>query len=379
VAALAAVHPLLLWYSQEARPYALLLALGTGSLLLLALALERGGWRNWSGYTLLGGLAMLTHAVGVVFPAAGFLWVATERRWRALVVFVVASAGMLVVIAPFLLALAQSVAQAEGTGSPPRPLTGLEVPYTLFTFVAGYSLGPAVREIQDIGWRASVWAHPVQTVLSAITLGVALLMVALARGRAAVRLAMLFAVPVLATVLGSAVTGKAYSVRYALPAVLGLLGLVALGLASLGPRPRALATGLLAGVFVWADLQWFTLSRYWKEDSRSAVACLARVLPPGALVAVAPAYMTSVLRHYAARSGADITPVGLQSPRDGLEPAPSALLLTRLHHVPAPDVIVDAFADAAGPPLATAAVPGYRMYFAGPRAAASAAACGGSP
>nr|MDQ3936735.1 glycosyltransferase family 39 protein [Actinomycetota bacterium] len=45
-AALAAVSPLLVWYSQEARSYALLVLLATVSLWLAARAVERGGGRR---------------------------------------------------------------------------------------------------------------------------------------------------------------------------------------------------------------------------------------------------------------------------------------------------------------------------------------------
>ncbi|HEU5041318.1 MAG TPA: glycosyltransferase family 39 protein, partial [Gemmatimonadales bacterium] len=123
-AGLAAVNPLLLWYAQEARPYALVSALGLASLASLAAALRRGRLRYWVGYAGFGALALLSHAVAVVFPAIAALWVVLSRQpRRALPRFLVATAGMLLAIAPFLVALGRSVAGADGTGSPPRPLT----------------------------------------------------------------------------------------------------------------------------------------------------------------------------------------------------------------------------------------------------------------
>ena len=77
--------------------------------------------------------------------------------------------------------IARAVMEAKSTGSPPRAITGLEIPYTLFTFVAGYSLGPAVREIQALGWAAAVRAHPFQTAVAALTVVVAIVVALKAR------------------------------------------------------------------------------------------------------------------------------------------------------------------------------------------------------
>ena len=67
-AALLAISPLHLWYSQEARPYALLLCLGLGSLVCLLRALRTGG-RLACSVSL--GLVpvILTHVVGLLFPS----------------------------------------------------------------------------------------------------------------------------------------------------------------------------------------------------------------------------------------------------------------------------------------------------------------------
>jgi len=361
-----ALNPLLLWYAQEARPYALLSALGLASLLSLALALRRGGWPYWAGYAGFAGLAILTHAVAVVFPAIGLTWVLLgDRPRRALVPFALASLGMGLAIAPLLLPLARAVIGAESTGSPPRVLTGLEVPYTLFTFVAGYSFGPAVREIQDLGWAEAVRAHPAQTIVAAGALGLWALLVWRLRTRAALWLALLLAVPVAASFMGSVITTKAYNVRYTVPAVVGFVGLLALGLARLPPSSRAGAAIAFVAVSLWANVQWFTVPRYWKEDSRAAVACLGNALPAGGVAGVAPGYMASVLRHYAAQAGTplQIEPVGGIADLDPMRPL-SALLLTRLHHVPDPDGLARAYHSMTGP-VETASVPGYRLLLRG--------------
>lgn len=98
-AALAATSPILVWYSQEARSYALLVALTALTLPCFARARERPtGWRL-AAWAASGMAALATHyfAVFVVAPEAVLLLAAARPRrvaWRVLVaVAAVAAAG----------------------------------------------------------------------------------------------------------------------------------------------------------------------------------------------------------------------------------------------------------------------------------------------
>ena len=168
--------------------------------------------------------------------------------------------------APFWYRLPRAVVALQGTGSPPRRLTGLEIPYTLFTYLVGYSFGPPVREIQDQGPLAALVAHPGQSVLGVVVLLTLLALALRCRGYAARNLALLCLVPMTATWVGAALTGKPYNIRYTLPGLIGFVGLAAIGLSQLGRARRAVAIGLVAGLFLWADAQWFFTPRYWKEE-----------------------------------------------------------------------------------------------------------------
>lgn len=83
-AALTACSPLLVWYSQEARSYALLVLLSAASLLAFAYVLERPTSRSAAAWVIASALALATHyyALLVVVPEA--LWLlAVQRRVRA--------------------------------------------------------------------------------------------------------------------------------------------------------------------------------------------------------------------------------------------------------------------------------------------------------
>jgi mannosyltransferase len=80
-AALAAVNPFLVWYSQEARAYALLALLCAVSFWLFARALERGDGRSLAWWAIASALALATHyfAAFTIFPEAIALAVLAGR------------------------------------------------------------------------------------------------------------------------------------------------------------------------------------------------------------------------------------------------------------------------------------------------------------
>jgi mannosyltransferase len=86
VAALAAVSPVLVWYSQEARAYALLMLLGGLSLWSFARLLNRPSGPAAAAWAVSSALALATHyfAAFLVLPEAVWLAAAPAARRRAL-------------------------------------------------------------------------------------------------------------------------------------------------------------------------------------------------------------------------------------------------------------------------------------------------------
>jgi len=365
---LLATNPLHIWYSQEARPYALMLLFALASLLCFRLALRTGRRSAFVGYAVFGALTILSHAVGIVVPAIAAVWSALDaRRWEIAPKFVAASTGLALLVAPFFIALADSV-QPGSTGSPPRSLTGLEVPYSLLTYVAGYSLGPSVREIQNLGWAVAIERHLVQTVVAGATLLAALAVILAARPKGGWYLGVLLVLPLAVAVLGSAITTKAYNVRYVLPSLIGFVGLTGAAASELRPAAQRLVIGALLVVSLWASAQWFFLPGYWKDDSRAAVACLNQQVPGNATVAVTPKYMQGVVHYYAQRAGMTMSVIGVSTADDLAESRPVALLTTRLHHAGDAAAIVQAFRQGADATVLEGEAPGYRIFVASPKA-----------
>jgi mannosyltransferase len=357
-ASLVALNPLHLWYSQEARPYALLMLLVTVASLFLVHALREEGRAAWPGFASATLLAVFTHLTGLLLLPVAWIWTIAAGKWRRQVRPLLSVSGLVVAcVAPLLLAIARASARVPGNGSPERPPTGLEIPYTLFTFLAGYSFGPPLRDIQNLGAGAAVATHPVETGLVVAALAALLVFILRAYGRDMTGFTALVAAYIGMTFLASVMTGKAYSVRYTLPALIGFLSLVGIGLNRIASLLGRASLALVLLLFAWADAQWFYSSEYHKDDSRAVVRWLAARLPEGSTVVTAPGYVSKILTYYAWRQEAAISFIPADSASDS--PRPAALVLTRLHHVTDPRSVKDWFRRIGGGHAREDGVGGY--------------------
>ena len=80
-ALLLSVSPLHVWYSQEARMYAMVATLATASALLLLVSLRRQGWRGWIGYGACLLAAVYTHYLALFLLLAHYSFFALNYRF----------------------------------------------------------------------------------------------------------------------------------------------------------------------------------------------------------------------------------------------------------------------------------------------------------
>ena len=158
VAAVTACDPLLIWYSQEARSYALLVALSAASLLAFAYALERPVPRTLALWAATGALALATHyyAVLAIVPEAVVLLIAHRadrggggRRAVVLAVGAVALCGTALIP----LAIAQN-ATRNSAWIAPIPL-GPRLAQVIPQFLTGFQ-APAQTVIESLAAAMAV-------------------------------------------------------------------------------------------------------------------------------------------------------------------------------------------------------------------------------
>ena len=259
-AALVAVNPLLVWYSQEARAYALLVLLAT---LATLFAVRRRPWL----WALCSALALATHyfAAFVVGPLALWLLVRPDDRRRTL-----AAAGAVAAAGLALLPLA--IDQSENPGS---------------NFITGTALGTRLLQVPKqflLGHDAP--AEAVFTTLS-VALAAAGGWLALTRAREkAPGIGGVAALAAAAVVLAlvAAIAGADFVIaRNLIVALVPLIVVVAAGFAAWGRAGTGLAAALV-GLSLVTVIAVFARPEFQRDDWRGAAEAIGTARGERALV-----------------------------------------------------------------------------------------------
>jgi len=284
-----ALSPFHIWYSQEGRMYSQLLFLSLLSSVLLLQAMKRGKVSRWIFYVLVSAAGMYTHVFMGLALAVQLLWVVFYHRQRLMPLIGSGFAVALIflpwaVFLPWLTGFARAVTAhglVLGSASGGRAgFTWAALPYTLFGYGAGFSLGPSVAEL-----HANKSVEFILTFLPSITLVMSVFMVLLVIGMWAIykcfgaRAAMFYClglfVPLIGTAVYSLTPRGTFNLRYTVIAFPYFCLLVGTALAFITRASRTFGSAALVavmGVSGASLYNYFTNPHYAKEDIRSAVA-----------------------------------------------------------------------------------------------------------
>jgi mannosyltransferase len=270
LAALIAVNPMLIWYSQEARSYALLVFFGALALFFFVRALDTGRGRDLAWWALASVLALCSHYFAVFAIAIEGLWllVVLRARWR--------------VVLPSLAAVAAA-------GLALLPLANAQTNPTHIGWIENSPLGERFWEVGAsflIGETGHVIAEGPRDryALVPVILVVVGLVVAAGWGgrreRRGAGLGLALGLGVLASTAVAALVGKDYVVeRNLLPALVPLLAGVASGFAAAGARRLGLLlTVALCAYWLAFDVHVTQTPNLQRPDFRTVTEALG---PPG--------------------------------------------------------------------------------------------------
>jgi 4-amino-4-deoxy-L-arabinose transferase-like glycosyltransferase len=310
--ALLAISPFHVWYSQEARPYALFLFLSLLSLLLLQRLIEDPtNRRRQAGFVSSTAATFYCHTLALPFIAflAVYGLLATPRAaWRR---WVLPFAIIAVLLIPAVYRLIDFAPTASADAN--RTLGVAFVPYAFWAFASGYSIGPTLTELH-LPSRMATALH-----FAPVILPIALLFAVLSILGAVVvwrrsrevfyTLALWLLFPLGFALAGTLVTRHPFNVRYIVLALPVFLIAVSAGALSLRSAAlRALSLTAVAGVSVYSLRNYFFDARYYREDNRAAGAYLQANAAASDLVIADAPYTAVNLQYYARRP--DVTIVG---------------------------------------------------------------------
>ena len=306
---LTAFSPFLVWYSQEARNYMLLmLCVAVAALAMLRLrdhpALAGGAaWLASAWAALLSSLSF-----ALLLPLHLFWWMAAPGPRRARVVAAAVAGGLLLLlVAPWLIGAARTYAFGRlrpGAPTGTRELRGATtfhaaaIPFALHAMAVGYTLGPPLRALRAGDPAGEMWRHwrEVATVVAVFApLGLLGLAALKRRGRL-IDATLWMAVPAMLVSYFALRNVKVFHPRYLAVAMPAFLLVLAAGFAD--ARRRWAATFALGIAALWglSLVHHFTVPAYGKEDSRGAARWVAARGRAGERVLLLGA--TEVVFHY---------------------------------------------------------------------------------
>ena len=273
-AALVAVNPMLVWYSQEARPYSLLALLGALSALACVRARAAGAGRRDLGWWALAAAAVVAvhyFAAFLVAAEAVALAAAHRDRWRAVALACLPTAAVGLVLAPVALEQQSHAANRN--------------------WIAAFTL---TSRVQEAGRRAllgpslpadRLWW--VAAAVVAVAAGLVLVRGSRAERAAAGLLAALGGAAVVVPLAVSVVGVDVFLGRYLVAGLVPLIGAVAVGLGV--PRPPAVglvAAATLAAVSLIVVVTVQTDPELQRPDWRAVAAAVDADRGAGAVLVV---------------------------------------------------------------------------------------------
>jgi uncharacterized membrane protein len=306
----AAISPFHVWYGQEIRNYAWAMLFVTAALVLfLRLWDGRGGARTWVGLGVCLTLAALSSFAAVLLFVALAVVALSRRPFDPRFVLAGAAtlAGACLVFVPWFVdwftrldAQRLFVSAPSPMGVTLREASGFSpfgIPYALWTFVFGYSLGPTLLDLHLDRSVASLTKHAPTLVLggAAITIAGAFgLRAAVQRGRGAWVVGII-GIPLLLAVVLALREVKTFHPRYLVGFFPVLVAVLAAGWTRPGWATKASGVVALALAVLSLGNLYFDPD-YSKDDSRAAAELLLQEERPGDSVVVI--YSFRPFEHY---------------------------------------------------------------------------------
>jgi 4-amino-4-deoxy-L-arabinose transferase-like glycosyltransferase len=286
-AAFAAVNPLLIWYSQEAREYMLLTTLCAGSLLMFARARREPSARRIAWWAGVSALALATQYFAAFLVFAEALWLVWTARSGVSVVALLALVAVEGALLPHAIAHESHPTQwIDSVGPLSVRLRQLPVIFAVNTL---YKSGSALARDGLL--------------LAALLAAVVIVLLVVGAGGRELRgagVAAALAGCVLLIPLGLALVGHDYYETRAMIGAWVPLALV-VGAACATSRlrvPGAILAAALLVLFVWAGIRVDGNQAYQRPDWGGVAAALGHARGPRAIVAYDGTYATAPLALY---------------------------------------------------------------------------------
>lgn len=299
---LLAVSPMHVWYSQEARAYALYFLAAMLAMGFFARAARSNRWQDWAAYALAALAGIYTHYYFAIFLLLGCAFFLLEKRNKsALLRATLIHGAMAICTLPAVALLLGDISYQTGAILARTPFSLLAFGYTFFAFLAGFSAGPALRELHMLPQHEAILAA-----LPWLALLAASVLVLIFNSRNEwrnkqwwLRVAVWAVLPVLLCGALAETLVLCFKLQYVLWAAIPLFLVLGHILAtSFAARSTQLALLALCFVFGTSLYNRRTVSAYQNDDAKALAALLQSQSEQSTPILVMACYMTEPLRYY---------------------------------------------------------------------------------
>ncbi len=290
---LLAISPFHIWYSQDARMYSLQWMLALISLIYFLRVLDRPTIGNYAVFVISTAAGLYTHQLAFfLLVIYGLFLVFNFKKYRRhLYKFIFAFISIILLLSPWVIYSADVL--MAGKAGVPKEMNIMVIFYTFFTYCAGFSIGPSLRELHfDSSLSVIKPYFPVMVplmILYTALFATGLWSVRKDRPKERLMLLLVFTVPIAGLViLNKVMPNIAYNVRYTGTALFGFLLILAKGIEHLrntGAKHSGItftASALIVitafSTYSYSNYQFNT--KYHKDDIRGAATYINNQLKP---------------------------------------------------------------------------------------------------
>lgn len=380
-AVLICISPFAIWYSQEARMYSSYLFFSVALLALSWRASERPfGIVLWLSLVIISTLGLYTHhftallifAFSLCFLGRAGLFSARLWAWGS---------SQAVAVALFLYWMyltSEKLGAAAGTAKPMFPLW---IPYTIFSFSFGPTLGPSIADIRNMGVRSLVSYQGAIAAAAALCLAYLIYrgLREVLRGetrRAGIWCIVWLGLPMLLGILATQITNISYNPRYVIASFPALLIVLAAGLSAMRSKVSDYVVAIAMTFFMVIALS----NHYWnpayaREDVRPVASLLNSSFQPGSVLVANNSRIRPILLHYGARlpdnvlqldpgpsrSAPNLNEIAAEVKRTIAQPGAKVWLIQYRSWESDPDFMLKAVLDESGQLMETQSWPGVSL------------------
>jgi len=299
---LLAISPFHIWYSQEARAYPLYFLAALLAVGFFGRALQTNRRRDWTAYGLACIAGIFTHYFFVILMVIHAVVLLTQkRRWHDLKRALLAHGSVALCLLPATGLLLDDFAYQTTTILSRIPFNFVTLGYTFFSFMAGYAVGPSIRELHSMSSSQAIFAALPWLII--IASGVLVLFFNSRRELHNKmwwqRIAVWLLLPVLLCGMLAETIVVSFKLQYVLWAsILLLLWLGRAIASSFGRKSTKLAVAFFCLLFAFSLYNRRFEAAYQNDDAKALASYLETQTDQQTPIFVMACYMTEPLRYY---------------------------------------------------------------------------------